>query len=249
MQVLDQALAGVLYSIPVPWKALAEEIQPAPGQIVTVLGAPGTGKSILAVVWALSLKEPVLFASIDTDLATLAARTVSHRSGVPVGEVKKNLPQWQEWLRARRTTLPMVTDYPLYAADFDSLIKAFEEMYGCGPQMVVVDNLTDVTKTLDNQGYRDALRELHHLARKHKTTFVILHELNRGQDMDGSRFPSLGGGSYVGEKDSEIVLGVIQKQDHFTIGTQIGIKVLKNRSGKKGTEVYLNADFDRMRVA
>lgn len=244
MQTLARALQGVTETIRVPWEGLSRWITPGPGHLIVVLGAPGVGKSAFSLVWALKLGEPSLIVSLDSDLATQAARTASALTGVAFHDIRRNVPEWQRYLNTVRRELPMVIDYPLLVDDVDSLVSASEEYFGQFPKLVVIDNLKDVVAGEGYEGHREALRELHRVARKFHTTVLILHHINRAsKGGEGNWPPTLRDGQYAGEQDAEFVLGLWHRPE---VLNKLWVRVLKNRFGQRNQDVALTLDFERM---
>ena len=246
MQTLQRALRGVTETIKVPFEGLQSLMSPGPGHLIVVLGAPGVGKSAFSLVWALNMGAPSLILSLDSDLSTQAARTVSVLTKVRFEDVRSNITEWEQFLQKSKRQLPYVTDYPLRVTDVDSLVTATEEYFGEYPKLIVVDNLKDVVTTEGYEGHREALRELHRVARKFHTTVLILHHINRqSRGGEGDRPPTLRDGQYAGEQDAEFVLGLWQDPE---IPSRLWVRVLKNRFGQKNTEAGLEIDLERVQI-
>lgn len=247
MQTLDRSIIGITDTIKVPWTGLQQLITPGPGHLVTVLGATGVGKSSFALLWELALEEPSIYLSLDSDLATQAARVASSLSGIPFDDVRKNVAAWQEFLLTRQRTLPMMIDAPVLAKDVSQVVESFEEFYSIKPELVVIDNLKDVVEADTYEAHRAAVRELHRVAKRYGTTLLVLHHINRSSLAgEGTRPPSIRDGQFTGEQDSEFMLGLWQSD--FLGQTMLNIRVLKNRFGPHGMDVQLQFDQSRMRL-
>lgn len=243
-----------------PWPRLADIIQPGPGHLVLVLGAPGVGKSAMALKWALSAGGPALILSQDTDLGTQAGRTVSALTGVPHSEVMNDLDKWEKFLSANIPQLPLMYDYPATSDDVGDMIVAAEEFFGVVPPIVVVDVLKNVVAEKSYEGYVSAIEELHRAARRFGTCVVLLHHVNRqGRNASGVKPVRLDDGQYGGEGDAEIVLGLWTPKGDIDpiygwreyLEPKLRVSVLKNRFGAKDPEgkdvfVDLSIDYDRM---
>lgn len=249
MQALDRALFGVRETIPVPWGTLAQAIRPGPGHLIGVIAAPNTGKSALSLAWALAMDQPSLMFSLDTDLATQASRTLAWLTGEDQDRIRDNPGNYADVLKDNADKLPMMIDYPVYADQVDEVCKAFEEFYGGNPKLIVVDNLKDVVRNESYESYRESLRELHRVARKRDAAVLILHHINRKNEnaQEGDAAPRLADGQFTMEQDCEFVLGLWQA---IVFGEQhvLMIRVLKNRFGKKNTDVGLLFNMDRMSI-
>lgn len=248
MKTLDRALAGVTETISVPWPQLEKEISPGPGHLIVVLGAPGVGKSAFALSWALGLPKPQLYLSLDSDLATQAARTVSALSGIRFSEVKQDIEQWEAWLKVRDRDLPWMLDASLSAHDVDGVVESFVEFYSRTPELIIIDNLKDVVGADTYEAHRDAVRELHRVAKKRRAVVLLLHHLNRGSRAgEGTSRPSARDGQFTGEQDAEFMLGLWQEREGY-YGDTLNVSILKNRFGPKDIDVKLNLDLERMKI-
>lgn len=245
MQTLDRSLRGIVDTIPVPWPQLEARIKPGPGHLVLVIGAPGVGKSAFGLVWALRCGEPTLLLSLDSDLATQAARTVSALSGVPFSKIREQPEVWEAFLVQQRDRLPMVMDYPVTPEDMESVFRAFEEYYGQMPRLVVIDNLKDIVVSKDYAAYDEAVRELHRIARRCKVTFVLLHHIRKDRDMTIWTRPDQADALFAGNQDSEFVLGLYRSWAPG-VGPALMVGILKNRFGPTGENVPLYFDMERM---
>lgn len=249
MQQLDQALFGVTETITVPWVGLGQEIRPGPGHLIGVIAAPNTGKSAFSLAWALAMEKPSLMFSLDTDLATQASRTLAYLTGFNQDDIRNNPERFADTLKQNERRLPMMVDYPVYADQVDEVCRAFEEFYGRGPQMIVVDNLKDVVRNESYESYRESLRELHRVARKRGSAVLILHHINRKNEyaQDGDQAPKLADGQFTMEQDCEFVLGLWQATPNFGPPVLM-IRVLKNRFGRKGGDCGMLFEMETMRI-
>ncbi len=253
MQALDRVLADGAPVIRVPWPELEDKISPGPGHVILAIGAPGVGKSAFGLKWALGMEQPCLILSLDSDLMTQGARVVSAISGMPFTDVRKHAKEYQPFLRERFKQLPMMIDYPVGPGEIGEVLEAFQEFYGHRPEIVVLDNLKDVVKSKTYEAYDDALRDIHRLARRHKTTFLVLHHINRGdgkrqQDVDvyaGKARPTLRHVQFAGDQDSEIVLGLWQSWTPW-LGNSLMVSTIKYRFGPSDVDVPLKMDLERM---
>jgi hypothetical protein len=92
---------------------------------------------------------PALAFLLDTDQLSAAARFGSILSGDRFGQVKANIDSYGETLSSLRDTQVV-----FYAQDMDDIrlqVSAYEQRYGLGPDLVVVDNLGNLTSAMDNE--------------------------------------------------------------------------------------------------
>lgn len=227
---------------------LARAITPGPGHLILVQAAPGAGKSTIALWWILHMDKPGLYLSLDSDLATQAARATSMLTSIQYEEVVRNVPEWQRFLKQEDRKLPMMIDESVTADDVDGLVEAFEEFYADKPSLVVVDNLKDLVSSYTFENVTDTVRKLIRVARKRKIVILLLHHVNRhGGAGKGNRPPSLDDGKFGGEDDAPFVLGLWQAWDEFS-GPVLKVRINKNRFGPKDFDVSLRLDWERMQV-
>ncbi len=109
--------------------------------------APGVGKSTLALALALKSKVPTLYISADTNAHTMAMRLASMISNKSQGDVEQLLNTDLGWTRAvlsKGGHIVWSFESAPTLQDIDEEVQAFEELWGCPPQLIVVDNLMDV---------------------------------------------------------------------------------------------------------
>lgn len=213
----------------VPWPDLALKLWIPKGTLVILFGAPGSLKSMLSLVWAISLGAPARLVSLDTDPLTQGARIISNLSGVRTGDVLGSPEQWGEQLESYQLPI-LALDTPVSAVQVDEIIRADTEYWGKAPELVVVDDVSKLK--MEERGYSgfdEAMLELHRSARRHKTVVLAIHHLHRGgeeQKVRRSRRPRMHDGKFTGEYEAPIVLGVWRP-----VEDRVRISVLKNRFG------------------
>ncbi len=64
--------------------------------------------------------------------------------------------------------------------DIEMEIKAYIELYGIAPELIVIDNLMNVAAESDNEwaGLRQIMVELHDMARKTEACVMVLHHVS-----------------------------------------------------------------------
>jgi predicted ATP-dependent serine protease len=184
---LSRAWGGVLTkATPLPdvWKPLAsEQIKFRRGQVCMVAAAPNAGKSMFALVYAIKSKVPTLFFSADTDTTTVMMRAASHLSGHQQLSVESNLAQNTHHYDSHFVNLghiKWVFDSSPSLDDIELEIKAYVELYGIAPELIVIDNLMNVAAETDNEwaGLRAIMMELHDMARKTEACVLVLHHVS-----------------------------------------------------------------------
>lgn len=204
--------------VAMPWEI---GVSPLRGNLVTLMGAPGVGKSMFALNWCLNVPELSVLVSLDTDMPTQALRACSILSGVPSTDVIQDPESWALYLERQQLRCRMY-DVTMGTSDLNDLVIAETEYWGQTPGLVVVDNIVNLVKDMSYEGFRSAFIGLQKVARLNGTVVVALHHVKR--DSSSGKL-SLHSGSYAGEQESEIVLGLWRSSGRLEVG------VLKNRNG------------------
>lgn len=184
MLSLNRAWGGaVTKATPLPdvWQALkALKVKFRRGQVCMVAAAPNAGKSMFAFIYAIRAQVPTLFFSADTDTTTVMIRAAAHLSGHTQETVEANLnadPTYYDESLGRMTNIQWVFDSSPSLDDIELEVKAYIELYGIAPELIVIDNLMNVVAETDNEwaGLRAIMMELHDMARKTEACVVVLH--------------------------------------------------------------------------
>ena len=184
---LSRAWGGVLTkATPLPdvWASLkAKEIKFRRGQVCMVAAAPNAGKSMFALIYAIKAKVPTLFFSADTDTTTVMMRAAAHTSGHSQVTVEANLATNTHYYDSHFEKfghIKWVFDSSPSIDDLELEIRAYVELYGQAPELIVIDNLMNVTAETDNEwaGLRAIMMELHDMARKTEACVLVLHHVS-----------------------------------------------------------------------
>lgn len=184
---LSRAWGGVLTkATPLPdvWKGLADkQIKFRRGQVCMVAAAPNAGKSMFALIYAVKAKVPTLFFSADTDTTTVMMRVAAHTSGHSQTTVESNLAKdthYYDHQFGKFGHIKWVFDSSPSIDDLELEIRAYVELYGIAPELIVIDNLMNVSAETDNEwaGLRAIMMELHDMARKTEACVLVLHHVS-----------------------------------------------------------------------
>ena len=184
---LSRAWGGVLTkATPLPdvWTGLAaKQIKFRRGQVCMVAAAPNAGKSMFALIYAIKAKVPTLFFSADTDTATVMMRAASHTSGHSQITVENNLAgssHYYDQHFQKIDHIKWVFDSSPSIDDLELEIRAYVELYGIAPELIIIDNLMNVAAETDNEwsGLRAIMMELHDMARKTEACVLVLHHVS-----------------------------------------------------------------------
>lgn len=238
--------------LPPVWEQFVQQgVDFRQGQLVVIAAGPGGGKSVLAVNLVVRARVPALYVSADTDHFTTGMRVASLLSGQTLSVVEAGMKGTEA---EKYDRLIADVDYVRWAFestptvdDIRDDVEAFAHVYGCYPQIVVVDNLMNVySDEEDNTGLRHNIEALNILARESGACVVVLHHIT-GEYESGDRPPALG--ALIGKvgKMPSLVLTMFRGQYN-----DIGVCVVKNRFGPADPRgylrVYLPADLERVRV-
>jgi replicative DNA helicase len=170
--------------LPDVWKDLSnKQIRFRRGQVCMVAAAPNAGKSMFALIYAIKAQVPTLFFSADTDVATVMMRVAAHISGHNQTLVEENLNKNSKYYDAKFEqvkNIQWVFDSSPSLDDIELEIKAYIELYGIAPELIVIDNLMNVAAETDNEwaGLRAIMVDLHDMARQTEACVMVLHHVS-----------------------------------------------------------------------
>jgi hypothetical protein len=159
-----------------------------------VAAAPNAGKSMFALIYAIKAQVPTLFFSADTDTATVMIRTAAHLSGHSQVTVENNINKNQRYYDpylAKASHIQWVFDSSPSLDDIEMEIKAYVELYGVMPELIIIDNLMNVAAETDNEwaGLRAIMMELHDMARKTEACVLVLHHVSEQSEYGSPMMP------------------------------------------------------------
>jgi len=162
-------------------------------QLCLIAGQPNSGKSLMALVYALKSGVPTLYFSADTDPITQMFRTVAALSGIPQQQVETYLDQdshyFDPMLSEKGSHIKWVFDP---SPDIDTIeleVLAYGEVYGMAPALVVIDNLMNCVSVTGEEwsGIRAIMSELHHVARKTGACVLALTHMSEQRDYEADK--------------------------------------------------------------
>ena len=182
--------------LPDVWADLAaKQIKFRRGQVCMVAAAPNAGKSMFGLIYAVKAKVPTLFFSADTDTTTVMMRAAAHTSGHNQVNVEQNLSADSHHYDVHFEKLKhikWVFDSSPSLDDIELEVKAYVELYGQAPELIVIDNLMNVAAETDNEwaGLRAIMMELHDMARKTEACVLVLHHVSEQSEYGSATEPS-----------------------------------------------------------
>lgn len=200
-----------------------------PGQMVTVAGRPGMGKSVLGVDFlrACSLvgnRASVLF-SLEMDRREIVTRIIAAQAKVPLNRLRKGDLDDHDWGRVGGV-VEMLRDAPLFIDDSPNLTmteirsKARRLRQRHEVRLVVIDYLqlmTSGTRVESRQvEVSEFSRQIKLLAKEIECPVVAISQLNRGPEQRTSKRPMLADLRESGsiEQDSDIVM-LLHRDDYY----------------------------------
>lgn len=225
-----------------------------PGQLITIAGRPGMGKSILALNIATenSRQREVLFFSREMTSSELLKRVMAAREGFNMSIFTNPLPP--EGLRFFNEQLDTwVQENSLIINEKDStlsqMLYTIKRKASRGTLGLVVVDYLQLLQYKGNQTdfLNQATRSLKQVAKDLDIPVIILSQLNREVENRPNKLPQLSDLKQSGsiEEDSNVVVFVYRPEyyglDTFPDGEQAEGKawaiVAKNRNGRTGKAV------------
>lgn len=219
------------------------------GMLVLIAAAPGVGKSLLGVTLAVRAGAPSLYLSADTDAYTTSTRIGALLTGHTIHEVEIKIKNGE--LRDKLSSLDYIRWSFNASMDINNIVedvKAFDTMYGAPPELIVVDNLSNMFSDEPNPylAHRHNTEALNILARETGACVVVLHHLV-GEYEGGDRPPPQ---SAIEGKVAKLP-GLVLTLFRGKYG-DMGVCVVKNRFGPADPggrmKTYLPSDFQRVKI-
>ncbi|MFE4355089.1 DnaB-like helicase C-terminal domain-containing protein [Kitasatospora sp. NPDC056800] len=227
------------------------------GQLTLIAAGPGVGKSALVTTIATRAEVPTLYFSADSDAFTQYVRLAAMLTDTPVWAVERDMDAGKsvhydtqinnlDYLRWNFDASPTLDNL-----DLD--VQAFGYLYGCWPQLIIVDNIKNVWTDAgdDNSKYGEIIDYLHELGRKTGAAVVALHHLTGTYDDGITPAPM---SALLGKisKIPEVIL-TLHRSGSLDFGDlMINVSIVKNRGGKADPSgnwfIPLQADMERMRI-
>lgn len=133
-----------------------------------MVGAPGGGKSAVALTWALRTGVPTLYFSADTDRMTIGVRvgamvTRQTTDAVETGMIGPDRDGWLSLVDERMSHVWFCWDPAPTLEDIEQEVLAYAAVNGQWPGLVVVDNLKNVWDDGSEKDFERFDRVLAHL--------------------------------------------------------------------------------------
>jgi replicative DNA helicase len=250
-QVYEVATNGHQGAVPTRWPDLNRVLDGwYPGQVITVAGRPGTGKSIFgvncAVDMALTHGKWVYMASLEMTAEEITERIVAEQARVNLQAIrtgKLNTDDWRRVDRISKKVLEMKVDIDESETQTVASIRAGarDRMRRTGLGLIVVDYLLLVDPADPRAQVRDQIsqkmRDLAKLGKELQVPIINLTQLRRPANEAVPPTMSDLKESGAIEENSHVVILLHWLRDDPAVIKAI---VDKNRSGPSGITVELN---------
>jgi len=206
-------------------------------EVSMLAGTPGVGKSTLALALALKMRVPTLYISADTNAHTMAMRLASMISGKNQTDVEYMLQNdigWTKATLAKGSHVVWSFESSPSLQDIDEEVQAFEELWGCPPVAIFVDNLMDIATDGGEEfaSMRAIMKELKFLARDTNAAIIVLHHTSEAVQGNPCQPRSALQGKVAQLPALICTLGVV--------GTSMALAPVKNRYGRADANANLN---------
>jgi replicative DNA helicase len=246
--------------LPIVFKGLARDgVHLRMGQLSLVAAAPGVGKSLLALTLAMRAGVPSLYFSADTDQQTMAVRASAILTGWRTEDVEnafeQGLTEALEIQLGNQQHLQFNFAAPIEQAVMEGELRAYRQMYGDYPFLIVVDLLANLDLENDTGGFQKLEENcdfLHELARETGAHVMAVTHVTGDYEDGNTPVPLSGLRGKLG-KTPELVLTIHrQGGDLYEPVKQMGLCPVKNRTGKAdasaGWRIPFTADLERMLI-
>lgn len=205
------------------------------GQLALVAAPAGCGKSAFVLTLALRSGLPALYFSADSDAFTQLTRTASIMTGWTL-ERSARLVRADDLAEAEGAlaALPIRFNYSASPTldQIESSMSAYRQLYGDYPELVVIDNITNVLTGEDDpfSGLEALLDYLHTLARNTGACVIGLHHVI-GEYNDGDKPIPVSGVKGQISRVPELILTMHRKRSEFGPDLLM-VSTVKNRGGR-----------------
>lgn len=201
-------------------------------QVHLIAAAPGIGKSILALTYAVRAQVPTIYLSADSDATTQYARAAAMITGDPLSAVNEalksgNVGRYDIALNRARH-IRFVFDSSPSLDEVNSHVMSYGWAFGQWPKLIIVDNVSNIFSESDGfQGLEEVMDWLHQLARKTGACIIGLHHVT-GEFESGDSVVPLSG---LRGKISKLPTLILTLNRVYGENNRLNVAIVKNRAG------------------
>jgi replicative DNA helicase len=217
----------------------------APGEVCTILGTSGSGKSLLGQVIIHNNKHiPSMFFSMEMPAMQATIRLYSMWSNTPAPDVQdavdKGDPPLDMWDMVQEFSKHRIDDRSgLSTAAMSESIAEYESDYGFRPEFVVLDYLELIGGTAAHaegvQGVDAQATMIKEWAKQEEIRVFLLHQTNRSQKEWHA--PTKDSARYGGYTQADFVIGLWQRKkdpeleflERLRLKNTLCVNIIKNR--------------------
>lgn len=216
-----------------------------------ICAPPGAGKSAFILSYALKGKIATLYVSADSGHVVQSSRSASILTGRPLEEtVLMVKAQRYNGATAAVAACPIEFEYESNPTldDIKDALRCWHQKYGDFPEMLVVDNITNVltTQSIEDpfNGLEMLMDELHKIARETGSCVVGLHHVTGSYTDSDKLIPMSGIKQQIG-RVPEMILTMYRYSPGFG-PDKLRVSTVKNRNGKSDPSgrLYVELDFE-----
>ena len=245
--------------IHMPWRSLKQAgALVRRGQLTLIVASAGTGKSLFAHSLVQRGDDNgnvnnTFYVSSDSDSSVMFKRSAAIATGYAVSDIDRLIEDDNaEGLEAAvaNATGHIRLDFRAQVTDQDLLddLDAYAEVWGRRPEVLVVDNLSNLAAGGGEDDF-SSLQEncffLQELAREMNCAVIATHHTNAAHEATGQPVPLSGVKDRL-SKTPEVIFTL------FRSGESLGVSPVKNRNGVANADgsnpIMLHADLSRMRL-
>ncbi|ASZ75498.1 DnaB-like replicative helicase [Mycobacterium phage Kimona] len=228
------------------------------GQLGLICAGPGTGKSAFVLTYALKARVPTLYFSADSDAFTQLTRMIAIQTGWSMDKAARAVRDEDlSEVRDDFEDVPIRFNYNASPSldEIQDSMKAYAQGYGDYPDLVVVDNITNIRAGGENDedpfsGLEGLMDYLHTMARNTSACVIGLHHVTGGYNDADKPIPLSGVKGQI-TRVPELVLTLHRVSEEFG-PSQLNVSTVKNRAGRMDPSgmdfVSLQFDGDTMQI-
>lgn len=222
------------------------------GQTTMIVGQPSSGKSLLALFYAVRLAQQgvrVLYVSMDTDKDTMSMRATANASQRTMQEVAEIIGDEAEFVLEEAINSfdrNLVFEWEPNAGieEIEMFVLASEEAWGDFAEVIVIDNLLNLATDSENEysELRRAMAAFHSLARKTDASVVVLHHVSENQSKEDQPAPLKAMHGKVSQFPEAVwSVAMIPTQDLYRICAVKNRNEVHDKKGENYLELFVDA--------